>query len=903
MIRRAPLLALAALIFALAAPVTSAAADECDLVPRAQCFGVESLQASLSTTQAGAHPDVSFSVAVKQDPESSPNAFGMKDAYAPTRNIRIELPSGLIGDPNVLGAPQQCTVQELVTFDKAGGGCKTGSQVGLSKIFAYELKDTFLEPVYMMQAPGGDVVARLGLIAGIYPAFIDLRVRSEHQDDYGLTAEITEASTEAKLLRADATTWGVPVADSHDKERCTAAEAFLGCQESPSRKPGSRPLAFMTNPTRCGVPLEIRVGASSWIEPERFDTKSASFPEITECNRLPYGPSLKVEPTNHRAGAPTGLEVTFRQPASDGVNVLEPSQTRDIRVDLPAGLAVNTGSADGLGVCSEEQVRLGKRENAVCPDAAKLADAEFDIPALPRRMKGAVYLREPEPGNLFRFWLVADDLGLHIKLPGQLIVDHASGQIKSMVLNIPQAPVREAKLIFKAGFRAPLVNPPACGTYFTNYEFTPWSGRLPIKASTPMTIDEGCDGLGGFSPRLSAGTTDPRGGQHSPFLFNLTRQDGEQNPAALDVTLPQGLTATFAGISRCDGLAAQTGACPAASRIGRVLAAVGYGSAPLWVPQPAKRPTAVYLGGPYKGAPLSVVAVVPAQAGPFDLGDEVVRSAVDVDPVTAQGSVRSDPLPQIKEGIPLRYRTIQVQLDRPDFMLNPTGCAEKTIEAVVTSSQGAVARPSTPFEATNCASLGFKPQLSFRLRGGTRRGSHPALRAVVKPRAGDSNFAAASVALPHSEFLDQGHIGTVCTRVQFAAEKCPAASIYGHVVAHSPLFDETLSGPVYLRSSSHPLPDLVAALSGPPSFPVEVDLAGRVDSINGGIRTTFDLVPDAPVSSFVLSMQGGKKGLLQNSTNLCAATHNATAKFTAQNGRTETQHPALKVSCASRGKH
>jgi hypothetical protein len=892
-------------IMAFAVPAI-AAEGPCELEPRTRCFGVESLDASLSTTQAGAHPDLTFTFTIKQDPESEENAFGFKDAFAPTRNVRIELPPGLIGDPNVLGPPQQCTVGELLSFGEPDGGCPNGSQVGVTRVVAYGLEDTFLEPVYMMQPPGGDVVGRLGFIAGIFPVYVDLQVRSE--SDYGLTAEITDASTEARLLEAETTTWGVPADPSHDTERCTPAEVFAGCKISEERPPGSRLLPFMTNPTRCGVPLSMTVSASSWAEPERFDAKSASFPEITGCNRLPFGPSLAFEPTDRHAGAPTGADVTIRLPASKGVNVLEPSQMREIRVVLPSGLGINPGSADGLVACSDGQVHFKERVAAACPDASKLADTEFEIPVLERRLRGAVYLREPAPGNPFRIWIVADDLGLHVKLPGQLRVDRASGQIESIVVEedpsiplqdqgIPQAPVREAKLDFKSGARAPLVNPQACGTYFTRYEFLPWSGTPPVRADTSMAIDEGCEGLGGFRPKLSAGMIDPSAGEHSPYLFTLTREDGEQNPEKVGVALPRGIAATFAGIPRCEGAAVETGACPVASRIGKVIAAVGAGRAPLWVPQPGKRPSAVYLAGPYNGGQLSIVAVVPRQAGPFDFGDEVVRSAVFVDPATARANAEADPLPQIIEGILIRYKTLRVELDHRDFTLNPTSCTEKQTDATIVSSAGAVATPSAPFWAANCAKLSFKQQLSLRLQGGTHRGAHPRLEAVLTMPPGGANIAGASVALPHSEFLDQAHIKTVCTRVQFAARKCPAGSVYGRAVARTPLFDFPLEGPVYLRSSNHALPDLVVALKGPNTLPIEIDLAGRIDSVNGGIRTTFEGIPDAPVRRFTLSMQGGAKGLLVNSDNLCTGSHRATAKFSAQNGRKRTLHPRLRASC------
>jgi len=889
--------ALAAL--ALASPA-KAAEPPCELEPRARCFGVESASASLSTSQAGDHPDLTFTFDIKKDPESKTNAAGLKEPYATTRNVRIELPPGLVGDPNVLGGPQQCTTAELFTWDQPdSGGCPNGSQVGLNKVFLDE--GGFTEPLYMMTPPGGNVVARFGMIALIYPIFINFTVRSE--GDYGITVESQDISPQAGLSRVQSTTWGIPADESHDTERCTPLEVEnLGCLTSPSRPPGSRELPFLTNPTRCGVPLELRVAASSWVEPERFDAVSAPFPQITGCNKLPFGPELSVQPITHRAGAPTGLDVTIRLPASDGAGVLEPSQTRYIRVDLPEGMALNPSSGDGLGTCSAEQVGFERPEASHCPDAAKLASTEFDVPVLERNLKGAVYLREPEPGDPFRIWVVADDLGLHVKLPGELEVDKQTGQIHSVVLGtaqlegLPQAPLRETRLLFKGGPRGALVNPLRCGEYRTSYELTPWSGGPPARGTTPMSIDEDCTNPG-FDPDLLAGSTDPTAGKHSPFLFTLTREDGEQNPARFDITLPRGFAATFAGIPHCEGAEAISGHCPTGSLLGSAAAAVGAGTTPLWVPQPGKRPTAIYLGGPYQGAPTSIVAVVPRQAGPFDFGDEVVRSAIYVDPVTAQATAKTDPLPQIIEGIPISYRAVHVEIDRPGFALNPTSCAKKQTEATVLSTTGAIAKPSSPYRAVDCAELGFKPRLSFSLRGGTHRGAHPSLQATVSMPEGGANIAAARVTLPRSEFVDQAHFKTICTRIQFAAKACPAGSVYGFAEARTPLLDQPFKGPVYLRSSTHLLPDLVMALQGPPNLPIEIDLVGHVDSVNGGLRTTFEQIPDAPVSRFDLKMQGGKKGLFVNSTNLCAATHRAIAKFTAQNGRHQTLRPEMVASC------
>ena len=394
------------------------------------------------------------------------------------------------------------------------------------------------------------------------------------------------------------------------------------------------------------------------------------------------------------------------------------------------------------------------------------------------------------------------------------------------------------------------------------------------------------------------------------FRSRITRPDGNQDLTKFSFTMPPGLLGRPAGVARCSeaqiaaaraksGRAEQASpSCPANSQIGTTLAGAGVGSELTYVPG------RLYLAGPFQGKPLSVAAIVPAVAGPFDVGTVVVRVGVGLDPKTAQLEVdgsSSEPIPHILAGIPLRVRDVRVLTDREHFTLNPTNCDPFATHAGIwggggnpfsTLDDSPVARQAR-FQAANCAALGFRPRLSLTLKGGTRRGSHPALRAVVRPREGDANFAEAVVTLPRSAFLDQAHIRTICTRVQFAARACPKGSIYGKARAFSPLLDEPAEGPVYLRSSSHNLPDLVVALKGPPSAEVEVELVGRIDSRHGGIRASFEGIPDVPVSRFQMDMQGGKKGLIVNSRNLCARTSRADAQLTGQNGLLYSSAPAV----------
>lgn len=881
-------------------------------------FGLASVKASLSTNQAGAHPDIVTEFEVTTDPASKANAFGLKEPYGVTRNITVSLPPGLLANPN---AVQQCTVAQLETSiqeEGEAGGCPNGSQIGVVEFYAFKLPKAFIEPLYMMRPPGEDGVARLGFIGGAFSILIEADLRSE--GDYGVDASVLGASGQQEVVKAKTTVWGVPAAAAHDRERCTPFEAFQECDHAP--KPPSEPRilqALTANPTRCNASLQLRVAVDSYAG--FGDEDSVPLGPIEGCDPLDFSPKLALHPTSRAAAEPTGLdaELTMRQEGTElapegggeedeeaerlAGERLATSHMRYATVTLPQGMTIASGAGEGLQACSAAEVGLNTRQASHCPDASKIASVTIASPALSRPIQGAVYQRTPIKGNLFGVWLVADELGIHLKLPGEVHADPVTGQLSTAfngteaTEGLPQAPVSSFELHFFSGPRAPIAAPRECGTYFAHYSFTPWSGRPAQEGDVPLTFDQGCD-TGGFTPTLRAGSANPLAGAFSEFLTTISLPSGQQNPAGLQMTLPPGVLAKLAGVGLCEGAAAQSGDCPASALIGHGTVAAGPGPAPLWLPQPGRDPIEAFLSGPYKGAPYSIVVKAPAQAGPFDLGTVITRAGIYVDPETAHATVISDPLPQILEGVPIDYRTIHVAVDRPNFTLNPTGCEEKLAKATLTSSEGATATATSPYRVGGCRALGFKPALSIKLKGGTKRGGHPALKAVLKARPGDANIARAQAALPHSEFLDQAHIRTICTRVQFAAHDCPAAAIYGKARAFTPLLDRPLEGPVYLRSSSHELPDMVVALNGQ----IEFDAVARIDSINGGIRSTFEGVPDAPITKFVLEMQGGKKGLLVNSTDICKARGKAEVKLTAHSGRKLTLRPRLQSSCAGRSK-
>jgi hypothetical protein len=847
------------LLAAMALAGPAAAAEE------PERYGINEVSASLSSNQAGAHADFTTFFSLNQE---------KGDPFAKTRDIEVHLPPGMIGNPQ--GIPR-CTVAQMGN-EPPKSECPIASQVGVTEVTVSEpIPGTFTEPIYNMTPPAGngDIVARFGFFAVLYPAFINVRV---DPTDYSLVASIEGAPSGAEFLEASTTLWGVPAAPSHDALRLTPFEAVNHGLPTGGRSSGLPEAPFLSNPTDCSLSRQISVTARSYQLPDQPSTKSAPFPAITGCSKLTFEPTFQITPTNPEAAAPTGIDATLTIPQDETPQGRATSTLRAAAVALPPGFAINPAAGDGLEACSPDQVGFGKNEAAHCPLGAKIGSVELDVPALEHTLRGSVYQRTPENGELFRFWVVTDEQGVHLKLPAEI---EAFG-----------------------GPRAPVSTPNSCGTYEAFYAFLPWSGQAPAVGTSPMQITSGCD-KGGFKPGMVAGTLNYGGGEFSPFTFTLTRNDGEANPRTIDLHLPQGLLAKLGGVPLCADADAASGACPAASQIGKVAASAGVGGNPLWIPQPGKAPTAVYLAGPYKGAPYSVVSVVPAQAGPFDLGLVVNRSAIYVDPETALATITTDPLPQILEGVPVSYRTLNVTVDRPEFTLNPTSCAPKQISATITAANGEVANPQVGFQATNCAKLPYSPKLVLRFKGQTKRTGNPAISATLTQKPGQANTKAAVVLLPQGEFIDNAHINNPCTRVQFNAGACPRSSILGHVKATSPLLSQPLSGPVYFRSNGgeRELPDLVADLHGQ----IHITLVGFIDSVKTGpessrVRTRFLSVPDAPVTNFQISFFGGKKGLIENSVNLCKVRNRAKFEFRAQNGAKQVTKPLLKTGCGGKGK-
>ncbi|HEX5929753.1 MAG TPA: hypothetical protein VFY48_10205 [Solirubrobacterales bacterium] len=711
---------------------------------------------------------------------------------------------------------------------------------------------------------------------------------------------------------------------------------------------------FITTPTTClgeGFPggpsghvYSTYLLAGSWAEAEApgytFPQSAAPplespIPPGTEpksCDTIPYDPALAVDPGTATTDSPAGARVDVDVPHIPGADKQASSQTRSARVALPTGMALNPSAANGLEACSDEQFAKGTRNPVTCPAASKIGTVTIASPPLPDGpLTGEVYVgkqigRDPTSGTLYRIFVRAQSprYGVDVRLVGNVRADPVSGQLTTTFSETPQVPFTTFALDFDDGPRAVLSSAQVCEPDPATSEMTPWTGNPPAAPSSKIVFADAPGGgpcpraLGErpFGPSFEARPQSAKAGAFSPVSLTIARGDGQQELKGVDLTLAPGMTGKLAGVPYCPeaAIAAAAGnagtaekaspSCPAQSLVGTATIASGTG------PSPIQISGKVFLSGPYRGAPLSLAVLTPATAGPFDLGTVVVRVALFVDPETAQIRAVSDPVPNVFGGAQLSIRSVDVDVDRKDFTLNPTSCEPLATNAVLNGGGSNPANPaafsafpaSTAFQTSDCGALGFKPKLFTKLFGGkksTKRTGHPKLRAVLIARNGDANIRRAALTLPHALFLDQSHIRTICTRVQLAAGGCPQAAIYGFARAETPLLDDELAGPVYLTSSSNPLPDLLVDLRGQ----VNVRLRGVISSKKGRIKNIFSTVPDVPVSKFVLTMKGGKKGLLENSRDLCAHRASSFLNFKAQNGKPlRKKRLPLRVAACKRGK-
>jgi hypothetical protein len=980
MARRLIVIALMALGTAFAVP--AAQADTLDIIEPVNETAASGFQAGTCTTdepkcspetpelfykQAGGHPPIGFTQYILRHSTLIPGVI--EPVIEPkegrtVKTLRVDLPPGLTVNPEAL---PRCPEADFLRVLEVSPGktaqvpnCPASTVVGREEVTLVTNVAGF-EPAPGTPLPKGYVIGPSEKMGTNVPVY-NLVPKEGEPARFGFVI----AGARVVFLETEVA-WESDYHESFTIRPPAPSVPFSTLKSRLVNEGRKGDGTYITNPTTC---FNVNEAAnehlySTWFRAESYEDPDPTFPAgrtaveaklpidkatgqritLEGCEKVPFDPSIEVDPETQEVDSPMGGTVTVKlpfDPAKEGGEGISQSHLRKASVTLPKGLGLNPSGAQGLEACTDAQFRKGQRvEDNACPPNSVVGTVEIASPPLADLLLGNVYVGEqksmdPTSGEEFRILIEAKSKkeGIVVRLVGNVSADPKTGQLTATLTDklvgefagplpegLPQVPFEYVKLQLNKE-KGILTSPPTCSPHTTDTAMEPWARpgtsvspkaeftltNVPGGGVCPKTLAERR-----FAPSYTARSDSTKAGAYSPFRVHIGRQNGEQELKVVNVTLPKGLTGKLAGIPYCSeadlaAAAANTGAaerakssCSSASQLGTATTEAGTGAKPLRIAGKA------YLAGPYKTAPVSLAIVTPAVAGPFDLGVVVVRVALNVNPETARITAVSDVIPDVFGGVKLDLRTINVDIDRSKFMLNPTNCKAQATSGVL---QGGGGDPTTvsafstyavsdPFQATGCKSLGFKPKLSTKLFGPVKRAKNPRIRAILKARTGDANIARTALTLPHSLFLDQSHIRTVCTRVQLAARACPKGAVYGHAKARTPLLDRPLKGPVYLVSSKNELPDLVADLRGQ----VNIHLHGIISSKRGGLKTVFTPVPDVPVKKFILNMRGGKKSLLINSTNLCKSKQSSVLNIKAQNGKKVRNNKLpLKVAACSKKK-
>ncbi len=866
---------------------------------------IESFSTTASTTQAGGHPDLSTSFTLKNpgEPEAA-------------QNVIFNAPQGVFGNTNAI---THCS-----SSDFALDQCPSNSQAGLITVYAkYKGSSDYLlgtAPIFDLE-PQGDEPALFAFITPTLNIPITIPVAVRTGSDYGLRFTVQDITQVTPLAGAKMTFWGFPAEESHSGERFPkgipgepancAGLTDTSCLGAPV--PSSIPVHPLTdNPTTCtGKPLTTTLEVQTYEDPEHFSRKESEYPETTQCDLEVFNPVLYASPTTTETDAPSGLNIELSAPQFLGF-AASPSELKSATVTLPVGFTINPDAADGQSACADSQANFGSEGPAECPNQSKIGTFSIEAQALSGPLEGAVYIGEPKPGNQYRLFLIASGFGINAKLVGSLRPNPETGQLTAEFENLPEVPFETFQLHLFSGERALMATPISCTVYTTRAEFYPWNTSLAEQQSTQIFgLESGphgspCPGQARpFSPSLEAGTSDATAGSHSSFTLKLSREDGDQFLGKLNFKMPPGLTANLHGVTYCPeasiAAAAQTlgrleqsdPRCPASSEIGTSNVAAGPGS------HPFHAVGKIYMAGPFQGAPLSLVAITPALAGPYDYGTVVVRVALHIDPLDAHVIADSETVPEIIGGIPIRMRSIQVNIDKPNFMINPTNCSPFAVSSEGIGDQGTVANFSSYFQAVNCFSLPFAPRMSITQLGGrksTARSKDPALAIELNTNAGDANIKSIAVTLPKAFEIDQRHLGNLCDRAELASDQCAGRQPIGEAKTETPLLEKSLQGPVYAVSGFGVLPHLAFILGGQVTLMPEAESSSVQ---NGRLKTVVPVVPDAPIGHFRFTLFGGSQGYLSNTQSLCSAPTVSTIEFSGQNGKSFTQQVKTKTACGA----
>jgi len=894
-------------------------------------FGFAAHEArGLLDTQAGDHPlgvtsTVNLNTSIENNP-GSPFPY-LLTGTEPPRDIVVYLPLGFLGDPT---AAARCTELQLVAQGEPGETeCPPASRVGQIVLFSESGVTSSINPgftatsVYNMVPEAG------------YPAQLGLKAYNKAVQLY---ASVVHTPSGYALRVASA---GIPRTINIEG----ATFIFFGDPRTADGEPSSSSQSFFTNPDNCSAgPLMARVQVDSWVHPHQWVSgESVAYPGITGCDLLQFEPTIEMRPEVTQAEAPSGYEIRIKLPQNpERFPVLATPQLKDVTITLPEGMTISPGGGGGLRGCEVtgpngidmpnggatptepgEGEALGPDDMTHlvpghCPHQSQIGTVEIVSPVLTSPLEGHLYVAQPQcggpgqpectaadatNGRLFGVYLEAEGSGAVVKLKGSVSVNPATGQLTTRFLENPQLPVSEVTVNLKGGGRATLANPRQCGEALVDADLAPWSSPITPDAIRTPGFPVDWDGNGGacpaslpFAPTLEAGATNALADRFGSFTLTVGRGDRQQDLARLQVKMPAGLLGMLSKVALCEEPQAGQGACSEASEIGTTWVAAGSGPQPLWVQG------RVYLTGPYAGAPFGLSIVVPAVAGPFNLGNVVVRSRIDIDRDTGQVTVTSDSLPRFRDGVPLRIQKLNVAIDREGFIFNPTNCAAKQIEATLESAQGAKAVVSTPFAVEGCRSLPFKPTFRVSTSARTSKARGASLDVKVTSSAGQANVGSAVVSLPKQLPARLTTLQQACAEGTFAQNPalCPAGSAVGSAKVLTPVLNVPLTGPAYLVShGGAAFPDLIVILQGQG---VRLDLTLHTNIAKGITTSTLAAAPDAPISSFELKLPEGPHSALAATLpagargSLCATKLTMPTAITGQNGAQFKQSTKIAVT-------
>lgn len=846
-IRSLSLVSLLTLV-ALAAPSTSSASFE--IVPGS--LEIETLNSEGNPdTRAGAHPDHML-VKYKLNFEGT----AMKD-------LLLEFGPGLTGTP--LATP----VCSRAVFEDEE--CPADTQVGAFTMqFGHGTPERL--PLFNVGPTSSDIAA-LGFVP-LWQSEFGMFLRPT---DYGLSMGASYMP-EVPSPKGQVELWGIPADHVAAPERA----------------------AFLTSPTQCG-PLEVVMEARSWEPGAPWVRETSQTAPFTECENLSFEPSLGMQLDEPSADSPTGAEVDLNVVPHNGPDEPVSASLKETTIHFPHGVAVSPGSVEGMVLCSDAQFGLGTASPVKCPARSRVGTVEVVTPQLNEPLTGPVFLGEELPGERFRLFIDGTAPGVPFKALGKLLTDPQTGDLSAVLSGLPQVSLSQIRLILDNGSKPLLASPLSCGPVSAQARFAPYGPQEPVESSAVVNVKSrpgvNCGEPLPFSPGLTAGSTQRSGaGNPTAFSFTLTRRDGEQLAKRFSVALPEGLNANLNTVDLCGDAAAEAIACPESSRIGTAVAEVGSGASPALVRGK------VYLTGPYRGAPFGLSTVFNATIGPYHLGSLNLRGMLRIDPHTGQHSLEVDPLPTVFEGLALRFRTVGIDLDRPGFAINPTSCAPTQVHAEVRSVDGRAVSIANPFYLGGCDTLGFKPGFSLSVKEGRSHGAaKPVLSFGVTGHRKDANFSQFQVKFPRLLAFHSGTVKAICPRDDAIEGICPAASRVGNAFAKSPLVREPLRGPVYLiQPKGHGIPGFMISLVG---GGVPLQLFGESSRQGGRVTTKMVELPDIPMSTFDIHLNGGKDGLFSLRSSPCQIGGRALTSpvgLQAHDGAHREMQAQLKASCGSR---